>query len=212
MASQTQQTLPTFWAQATHELGKRDLVMQRLITQFSDSALQSRGNAFVTLARAIIGQQISVKAAASTWQKLSMTLMEVTPAHLINTNTETLRSCGLSSRKIGYLQDLSRHFTDEGHDEAVWQKMSDEALISHLVQIRGIGRWTAEMFLIFYMQRPDILPVDDIGLQRAVSIHYNREQPIEKSMLQSIAINWRPWRTVATWYLWRSLDPIPVDY
>ncbi|MCW5601915.1 DNA-3-methyladenine glycosylase [Nitrosomonas sp.] len=212
MASQTQQTLPTFWAQATHELAKRDLVMQRLITQFSDSALQSRGNAFVTLARAIIGQQISVKAAASTWQKLSMTLMEVTPAHLINTNTETLRSCGLSSRKIGYLQDLSRHFTDEGHDEAVWQKMSDEALISHLVQIRGIGRWTAEMFLIFYMQRPDILPVDDIGLQRAVSIHYNREQPIEKSMLQSIAINWRPWRTVATWYLWRSLDPIPVDY
>ena len=212
MASQTQQTLPTFWAQATYELAKRDLVMQRLITQFSDSALQSRGNAFVTLARAIIGQQISVKAAASTWQKLSMTLMEVTPAHLINTNTETLRSCGLSSRKIGYLQDLSRHFTDEGHDEAVWQKMSDEALISHLVQIRGIGRWTAEMFLIFYMQRPDILPVDDIGLQRAVSIHYNREQPIEKSMLQSIAINWRPWRTVATWYLWRSLDPIPVDY
>ncbi len=90
--------------------------------------------------------------------------------------------------------------------------MSDEALISHLVQIRGIGRWTAEMFLIFYMQRPDVLPVDDIGLQRAVSIHYNCEQPIEKSMLQSIAINWRPWRTVATWYLWRSLDPIPVDY
>lgn len=212
MASQTQQTLPTFWAQATHELAKRDPVMQRLITQFSDSALQSGGNAFVTLARAIIGQQISVKAAASTWQKLSMTLMEVTPAHLINTNTETLRSCGLSSRKIGYLQDLSRHFTDEGHDEAIWQKMSDEALISHLVQIRGIGRWTAEMFLIFYMQRPDVLPVDDIGLQRAVSIHYNREQPIEKSMLQSIAINWRPWRTVATWYLWRSLDPIPVDY
>lgn len=212
MASQTQQTLPTFWAQATHELAKRDPVMQRLITQFSDSALQSGGNAFVTLARAIIGQQISVKAAASTWQKLSMTLMEVTPAHLINTNTETLRSCGLSSRKIGYLQDLSRHFTDEGHDEAIWQKMSDEALISHLVQIRGIGRWTAEMFLIFYMQRPDVLPVDDIGLQRAVSIHYNREQPIEKSMLQSIAINWRPWRTVATWYLWRSLDPILVDY
>ena len=212
MASQTQQTLPTFWAQATYELAKRDLVMQRLITQFSDSALQSRGNAFVTLTRAIIGQQISVKAAASTWQKLSMSLTEVTPAHLINTKTETLRSCGLSSRKIGYLQDLSRYFTDEGHDEAVWQKMSDEALISHLVQIRGIGRWTAEMFLIFYMQRPDILPVDDIGLQRAVSIHYNREQPIEKSMLQSIAINWRPWRTVATWYLWRSLDPIPVDY
>lgn len=212
MVLQTQQTLPTFWAQATHELAKRDLVMQRLITQFSDSAPQSRGNAFVTLARAIIGQQISVKAAASTWQKLSMALMEVTPAHLINTNTETLRSCGLSSRKISYLQDLSRHSLDEGYNEAIWQKMSDEALISHLVQIRGIGRWTAEMFLIFYMQRPDVLPVDDIGLQRAVSIHYNCEQPIEKSMLQSIAINWRPWRTVATWYLWRSLDPIPVDY
>ncbi len=90
--------------------------------------------------------------------------------------------------------------------------MNDEALIAHLIQIKGIGRWTAEMFLIFYMQRPDVLPLADIGLQRAVSIHYNANQPIEKNRLQTIATNWRPWRSVATWYLWRSLDPIPIDY
>lgn len=206
------QVTPAFWKKATHDLAKQDLIMQRLIEHFNDSTLNSRGDAFATLARAIIGQQISVKAAASVWQKLVIALPEITPAHLSNIDTNTLRACGLSARKICYLQDLSMRFMNGGYNDTTWREMSDEAVIAHLVQIKGIGRWTAEMFLIFHMQRPDVLPLDDIGLQRAVSIHYNENQPIEKSRLQTIALNWRPWRSVATWYLWRSLDPIPVDY
>lgn len=209
---QQQQTAPPFWAQASRDLAKRDAVMQRLVERFSEEAPQSRGNAFATLARAIVGQQISVKAAASVWQKLAIALPEITPEHLQRANINTLRACGLSARKISYLQDLSERFVSEEYEETTWREMSDEALIAHLIRIKGIGRWTAEMFLIFYLQRPDVLPIDDIGLQRAVSIHYNAHQPIEKSQLQTIAINWRPWRSVATWYLWRSLDPIPVDY
>lgn len=207
-----QGVVPAFWAKATHDLAKRDPVMQQLVERFNESTLQSRGDAFATLARAIVGQQISVKAAASVWQKLVINLPKITPEHLSSTPINTLRACGLSARKISYLQDLSMRFITGGYNETVWREMSDDALIAHLVQIKGIGRWTAEMFLIFHMQRADVLPLDDLGLQRAVSVHYNENQPIEKSKLQTIAINWRPWRSVATWYLWRSLDPIPVEY
>lgn len=207
-----QRKVPAFWQQARDDLAKQDPVMQRLVSQFNNSTLYSHGDAFTTLVRAIIGQQISVKAAASVWQKLIISLVKITPESLHSIDPATLRACGLSVRKISYLQDLSQRFINGEHDEAVWQKMNDEALIAHLIQIKGIGRWTAEMFLIFYMQRPDVLPLADIGLQRAVSIHYNANQPVEKNRLQTIATNWRPWRSVATWYLWRSLDPIPVDY
>ncbi|SDH59277.1 MULTISPECIES: DNA-3-methyladenine glycosylase [unclassified Nitrosomonas] len=207
-----QRVAPVFWEQATDNLAKRDPVMQRLVSQFSESTLHSHGNAFTTLARAIVGQQISVKAAASVWHKLEIALSETTPENLYSIDANTLRACGLSARKISYLQDLSQRFINGGYDETAWQEMNDEALIAHLIQIKGIGRWTAEMFLIFHMQRPDVLPLDDIGLQRAISIHYNANQPIEKSRIQTIATNWQPWRSVATWYLWRSLDPIPVDY
>ena len=203
---------PVFWEQAADDLAKRDPVMQRLISQFYESTPRSRGNAFTTLARAIVGQQISVKAAASVWQKLEIAVSEITPQNLHSVDTDTLRACGLSARKISYLQDLSQRFINGGYNEIAWQEMNDETLIAHLIQIKGIGRWTAEMFLIFYMQRPDVLPLDDTGLQRAVSIHYNAKQPIERSKIQLIATNWRPWRSVATWYLWRSLDPIPIDY
>lgn len=212
LLKEEQRKAPTFWQQAMDDLAKRDPVMQRLVSQYNDSTLHSRGDAFTTLVRAIIGQQISVKAAASVWQKLADTLSKITPESLHSIDPGTLRACGLSARKISYLQDLSLRFINGGYDETVWQKMNDEALIAHLIQIKGIGRWTAEMFLIFYMQRPDVLPLADIGLQRAVSIHYNANQPVEKNRLQTIATNWRPWRSVATWYLWRSLDPIPVDY
>lgn len=212
LLKEKQRNAPVFWEQARNDLAKRDPVMQRLVSQFNDSTLYSRGDAFTTLVRAIIGQQISVKAAASVWQKLATVLSNITPENLYSIDTEILRTCGLSGRKISYLQDLSERFIQGGYDEIAWQKMNDEALITHLIQIKGIGRWTAEMFLIFYMQRPDVLPLADIGLQRAVSIHYNGNQPIEKNRLQTIATNWRPWRSVATWYLWRSLDPIPIDY
>lgn len=207
-----QRIVPAYWKQATDDLAQRDPVMQRLVGQYNDATLYTRGDAFTTLARAIIGQQISVKAAATLWQKLENALPEISPEQLNQIAPVALRACGLSARKISYLQDLSERFITGGYNETDWQQMDDEAVITHLIQIKGIGRWTAEMFLIFHMQRPDVLPLNDIGLQRAVSAHYNANQPIEKSRLQTIAANWRPWRSVATWYLWRSLDPVPIDY
>jgi DNA-3-methyladenine glycosylase II len=123
-----------------------------------------------------------------------------------------LRACGLSGTKAAYLQDLARHFVESRLSVRRWHRMSDDDLIAELTQVRGIGRWTAEMFLIFHMTRPNVLPVDDIGLQRAMSLHYNQGKPLSKLKINSIGKRWAPWRSVATWYMWRSLDPIPVEY
>ncbi|WP_300085801.1 DNA-3-methyladenine glycosylase 2 family protein [uncultured Nitrosomonas sp.] len=201
-----------FWEQAVNELSARDPVMYRIIQSYSDSLSEEKSDAFTTLARAIVGQQISVKAAASVWQKVTISIPEISPEKLMVTETSLLRACGLSARKIDYLRDLSHHFL-EGKLVAVnWHELDDETLIRRLIEVKGIGRWTAEMFLIFHLHRPDVLPLDDIGLQRAVSKHYNDSQPINKHGIRAIAENWQPWRSVATWYLWRSLDPIPVIY
>ncbi|SFE63312.1 DNA-3-methyladenine glycosylase [Nitrosomonas sp. Nm166] len=204
---------PTYWKQAIQELAACDKVMHRLTQHFESAAiLTSRGCAFTTLARSIVGQQISVKAAESVWQKVISAIPELTPCHIASAEQDLLRTCGLSARKITYLQDLSRHFLQGTLKETQWMEMDDEALIAQLIQIRGVGRWTAEMFLIFHLQRPDVLPLDDIGLQRAVSQHYNDNQPVNKKMMLELAKPWQPWRSVATWYLWRSLDPLPVEY
>ena len=203
---------PVFWTQATQELAARDEIMSGLIKRYNDITLKSRGNAFSTLARSITGQQISVKAAESVWQKVIIAIPEIAP-HTIHAAEETqLRACGLSLRKISYLKDLARHFHEGILDVSRWDAMSDEVLITELIQVKGIGRWTAEMFLIFHMLRPDVLPVDDIGLQRAISQHYFTSQPVDKKTIQELAKTWQPWRSVATWYLWRSLDPLPVEY
>jgi len=136
----------------------------------------------------------------------------VKPAILHTHDIEALRACGLSRTKVAYLQDLARHFVEERLNIARWDEMSDDEMIAELTQVRGIGRWTSEMFLIFYMMRPDVLPLDDIGLQRAMSLHYNQGKPLSKLKINSLAKRWTPWRSVATWYMWRSLDAIPVEY
>ena len=123
-----------------------------------------------------------------------------------------LRNCGISLRKVTYLQDLSQYFTSGRLNEALWKDAEDEALIAELTQVKGIGRWTAEMFLIFHMLRPNVLPLDDLGLQRAISLYYNDSQPVSRLQMVAIARPWQPWCSVATWYLWRGLDPIPVEY
>jgi DNA-3-methyladenine glycosylase II len=204
--------IPSYWKQATQELATNDNVMRQLTQRFEDVALDSRGNAFTTLARSIVGQQISVKAAEKVWQKVVAAVPETTPDIILNIDESMLRACGLSFRKIGYLQDLSQHFTNGNLNEVSWNEMNDESVIAQLTRVKGIGRWSAEMFLIFHMLRPDILPMDDIGLQRAIRIHYNANQPIDKSAMHTIAATWQPWRSVATWHLWRSLDPVPVEY
>ncbi|SEF88909.1 DNA-3-methyladenine glycosylase family protein [Nitrosomonas ureae] len=203
---------PEYWTQATQELAACDQVMRQLIQQFEDAALTSRGCAFTTLARSIVGQQISVKAAESVWQKIIGAIPDIAPHTITAQEPDSLRACGLSARKITYLQDLSRHFMEGKLNETGWAGMDDEAIIAQLSKIKGIGRWTAEMFLIFHLQRPDVLPLDDIGLQRAISLHYHGKQAVDKKTMLELAQLWQPWRSVATWYLWRSLDPLPVEY
>ncbi len=205
-------TTPHYWRQATRELAVSDAVLKKIISRSHGLTLRSRGDAFNTLARSIVGQQISVKAAQSVWDKLAAAVPAIRPEIIHKHDADALRNCGLSRSKVGYLQDLARHFIEGILDDQRWDQMSDDELIAELTQVRGIGRWTAEMFLIFYMTRPNVLPVDDIGLQRAMSMHYNRGRPLSKLKIQSISKRWLPWRSVATWYMWRSLDPIPVEY
>lgn len=203
---------PAYWKQACQTLSACDPIMQQLIEQFSEASPVSRGCAYTTLARSIVGQQISVKAAESVWQKIISAIPQITPHVIATADHDLLRSCGLSARKIAYLQDLSRHFCEGNLSESAWASMEDETIIVQLTKIKGIGRWTAEMFLIFHLQRPDVLPLDDIGLQRAISQHYFDKQVVDKKTMHALARSWQPWRSVATWYLWRSLDPLPVEY
>ncbi|HYJ17990.1 MAG TPA: DNA-3-methyladenine glycosylase 2 family protein [Burkholderiales bacterium] len=201
---------PSYWNDATGELARRDPVLRILIRNHDGPYLQCREDAFSTLARSIIGEQISVQAAESVWEKLLESVGALGPAAIVRMDPSKLRACGLSSKKSNYLIDLAEHFIDGSLAQQEWGERDDEQLIAELTKVKGIGRWTAEMFLIFFMMRPDILPADDIGLQRAMSLHYNNGKPLSKLKIRQIAIEWQPWRTVATWYLWRSLDPIPV--
>ena len=203
---------PGYWQQACAELATSDPVMAALITRYPDAILANRGDPFQTLARAIVGQQISVKAADSIWARFAEVAQTIRPEHVATLELDALAACGLSRRKAEYLRDLAGHFVDGRVEPARWKEMADEAVIGELTDVRGIGRWTAEMFLIFSLRRPDVWPVDDIGLQKAVALHYlDGERPTPK-VLRKLGERHAPWRTVATWYLWRSLDPMVVQY
>jgi DNA-3-methyladenine glycosylase II len=208
--------VPDYWDDACRHLGKRDRVMRKLIPKFGEARLQSRGDAFTTLARSIVGQQISVKAAQSVWGKLVEAIggpsTRVEPAAMLEVNATALRGAGLSARKCEYLVDLAHHFEDGRVHPKQWQQMEDEAIVDELVAIRGIGRWTAEMFLIFHLLRPDVLPLDDLGLIKGISVNYFSGEPVSRAEAREVGEAWTPFRSVATWYIWRSLDPLPVDY
>jgi DNA-3-methyladenine glycosylase II len=204
--------VPAYWHDAKEELMKRDRILRKLIPQFGDMHLIGRGEAFTTLARSIIGQQISVKAAESVWQRVIEVCPKCTPAQIIKAGPEKLAVCGLSKRKAEYIIDLADHFKAKRVHADKWAEMDDEEVIAELIQIRGIGRWTAEMFLIFNLLRPNILPLDDLGLLKGISVNYFSGEPVSRSDAREVAANWEPWRTVATWYLWRSLESAPVVY
>lgn len=203
---------PHYWDKACADLVKRDRILKKLIPQFGPVALMTRGDPFVTLARSIVGQQISVQAAQAVWLRIQAACPKLTPAQFIKVGHDKLIATGLSKRKSEYILDLARHFVSGALHVDTWASMDDEAVIAELTQIRGIGRWTAEMFLIFNLLRPDVLPLDDIGLIRAISVNYFSGEPVTRSEAREVAANWEPWRTVATWYMWRSLDPLPVEY
>ena len=207
-----QASVPDYWHAAKEELMKRDRIMRKLIPQFGDMYLVSRGEPFNTLVRSIIGQQISVKAAETVWMRFLALCPQCTPAQVLIAGPEALAACGLSKRKAEYLLDLADHFKTKRVHVDKWTEMDDEEVIAELIQIRGIGRWTAEMFLIFNLLRPNILPLDDLGLLKGISINYFSGEPVSRSDVREVAANWAPWCTVATWYLWRSLDSAPVVY
>lgn len=203
---------PAYWDEACADLMKRDRILRKMIPTYGPAHLVSRGDPFITLARSVVGQQISVKAAQSVWERLVTLCPRVTAAQFLKAGTDELAGCGLSKRKAEYIIDLAEHFKAGRVHVNEWASMDDEAVIAELTQIRGIGRWTAEMFLMFNLMRPNVLPLDDVGLINAISANYFSGEPVTRSEAREVAANWEPWRTVATWYMWRSLDPLPVTY
>jgi DNA-3-methyladenine glycosylase II len=211
---------PRYWDEAAKALARQDRVLARLIRRYPGIHLKRRSDPFTTLARAIVAQQISVKAADAIWRRFvalvgrmpSHGFPRLAPSRVAAAAPEALRGCGLSQRKAEYLVDLADHFATGRLDPKHWRTLDDEALIAALIDVKGIGRWTAEMFLIFHELRPDVLPLDDLGLQRALREHYNGGEALDRRAMAALGERWRPWRSVATWYLWRSLDPIPVEY
>lgn len=202
---------PAYWRDACAALAA-DPVMAQLIARYPEAQLSSRGEPFVTLVRAIVGQQISTRAADAVWARLLAAVPQLSPEALLAHAPDALRAVGLSARKVEYAHDLARHFAEGRIDPARFQALDDETLIAELVAVRGIGRWTAEMFLMFHLLRPNVLPLDDVGLINGISLNYFSGEPVSRSEAREVAEAWAPWRSVATWYMWRSLEPLPVAY
>jgi len=203
---------PSYWDDACKHLSRKDRVLKRLIAQSDGACLQTRGDAFTTLARSIVGQQISVKAAQTVWDRFALLPRKMVPANVLKLKVDDMRAAGLSARKVEYLVDLSLHFSNGSIQVGAWESMEDEDIIAELVSIRGIGRWTAEMFLIFHLMRPNVLPLDDVGLINGISRNYFSGETVSRSDAREVAGAWTPYCSVATWYIWRSLDPLPVEY
>ena len=201
---------PDYWGEACQHLMRKDRVMKRLIPASGAVCLESRGDAFVTLARSVIGQQVSVKAAQAVWDRFAALNKRVTPASVLKLKVDDMRAAGLSARKVDYLVDLALHFTENRLRMDEWAGMSDEAIVAELMAIRGLSRWTAENFLIYYLARPNVLPLDDAGLIQGISLNYFSGDPVSRSDAREVAEAWKPWCTVATWYIWRSLEAQPV--
>jgi len=202
---------PKYWENAKKFFNKKDKTLSKIIKKYP-SHLKSRKDPFFSLCKSIVGQQISVTAANSVWKKLESKSKKIAPKNILKLTTRQIASCGLSRQKILYLKILSKKFLNKELDVKKLKKMNDEDAIKYLTQVKGIGKWTAEMFLFFNQMRPNIFPVQDIGLLRAISINYKTKYPPSEKQLRDFKEKWSPYCTVATWYLWRSIDPVPVNY
>lgn len=204
--------VPAYWGDACRQLMRRDRVLKRLIPLLSSQALQPCGypQAFATLARSVIGQQIAPKSAKTLWNKFSKLPQHMTPEQVLKLKVDDMRAVGLSARKVDYLVDLALHFTENRLHMDEWADMGDEAIVAELMAIRGLSRWTAENFLIYALGRPNVLPLDDAGLIQGISLNYFSGDPVSRSDAREVAEAWKPWCTVATWYIWRSLEAQPV--
>lgn len=202
---------PEWWGPAKLELANKDVLLKSLIEEFEEPRLSSRGDLFATLIKSIVGQQISVIAASAVWSRLFDLVGEVNPESILAKTHEELRQVGLSNRKVEYIVGIAEAWT-EGLSEIDWEQMSDEEVVQELVKLRGVGRWTVQMLLIFALLRQDVFPIDDIGLIRGMEKLYNSGNPLETSELYEISEKWIPYRTMGVWYIWRSIDPEPVEY
>ncbi|MFL2979500.1 MAG: DNA-3-methyladenine glycosylase family protein [Candidatus Thalassarchaeaceae archaeon] len=201
---------PEYWDIAKEELSRKDVVLHEIINRFDDLELVSRGDLFYTLIRSVIGQQISVKAASTVWSRFCETVGDIEPQNILSADIEELRKCGLSQRKAEYVMGISESWSD--YDSLEWKEKSDEEIIGELIKLRGVGRWTAEMILIFTMLRPDVFPIGDIGMIRGIEKSYNSGERMTREELYAISEKWKPWRTVACCFMWRTVDPEPVEY
>lgn len=204
---------PDYWQLACKDLAGRDKILASIISQYPNATLRKKSTAFVTLLRAIVGQQISVKAAETVWKRTESALgKNITPQKVFSIKADLLGAAGLSARKVEYAKDLALHFIEGKLEPRSFKKLPDEELIKKLTAVKGIGVWSAEMFMIFNLQRPDVFPLQDIGLLRAVEKHYFSGERQAVKVVAEVGEIFRPWRSVATWYLWRSLDPVVVEY
>ena len=203
---------PVYWDRAVEQLKFNDKFLSQVIVNNSEEEfVSSRGDSFTTLVRSIVGQQISVKAADAIWGRVAVGRERLSASEVLRAGRQHLRTCGLSERKAEYVCCLAERFC-ESNWTARLHELPDEEVVSCLAALPGIGRWTAEMFLMFHLLRPNVLPVDDLGLLRAMSNNYHQGQPLTREEAFSLGRRWEPWRSVATWFLWRSLDPVPVSY
>ena len=206
-------SLPAYWQQSKEFLTHADSKLAKLILEHQQYSISSRGEALETLLRSIVGQQISVQAAASVWGKLEKKIGKIKPENVILMSFEELKSCGLSKQKVQYIINICNHFINFSiKDHLYWENRSFESIYDELITIKGVGPWTAEMFGMFYLLEKDIFPIKDIGIIRAMNQIYGEGKPLDLEKIIAISETWRPYRSVACWFLWRSIDSEEVLY
>ena len=204
---------PVYWKKAKKILSKRDPVLKKIFKKFNKGFLTSRGDPFFSICRTIVGQQISTKAADSIWLKFEKKCKnKIIPQNVLKLSSTSLRNAGLSRQKISYLKNIAKSFKNKSFNINNLQKMDDDLAINYITRLKGLGIWSAQMFLMFNLNRPDIFPTKDIGLLRAISKNYKTSYPPSDRYLNKISKRHLGYRTVFTWYMWRSIDPVDVEY
>ena len=204
---------PAYWQKAKRALSKKDSVLRKIIKKYNKGFLTTKNNPFLSLCRTIVGQQISTKAADSIWAKFEKKCnRKINPKIVLKISSRNLRTAGLSRQKISYLKNIAKAFIRKSFDVAKLKKMNDSDAINYITKLKGLGVWSAEMFLMFNLNRSNIFPVKDIGLLRAISKNYKTSYPPSKKFLDKISKIHYGYRTVFTWYMWRSIDPSDVQY
>jgi len=204
---------PAYWQKAKSKLSKKDPVLRKIIKKYKKGFLTTRNDPFFSLCRTIVGQQISTKAADSIWTKFEKKCKKkIIPKKVLKIPSRNLKSAGLSRQKISYLKNIAKAFKSKSFDVSKIKKMDDAQAINYITKLKGLGVWSAEMFLMFNLNRPNIFPIKDIGLLRAISKNYKSAYPPSKKLLQKISKIHYGYRTLFTWYMWRSIDPTDVEY